>query len=248
MAIEVSHKALYNQGMSARCNICFRAEEFCLCKYTKPFDPGIKFIFLMHPKEYKKQRTGTGRISKNTLIDSEILVGIDFTQNKRLLTLLEDPQYYPVLLYPGKDAWNSKKEGFREEVGNRKILAIIIDATWFCSKKVIEHSPNLLKLPKITFYGDYRSIFTFKKEPRPECVSTIETCYYLIKELQEINLASSADPEPLMDVFKQMIKDQIRAENERIQGLRPNSHANDWKYTTERKMPDFLEDKAPSEK
>ena len=225
--------------MSERCFKCFKPKSVCLCKYAKELDTNVKFVFLMHPKEYKKQRTGTGRISKNTLIDSEILVGIDFTQNTRLLKLLSDPQYFPVLLYPGSDAWTSRKEGFKEQVENRKILAIIIDATWFCSKKVIEHSPNLLELPKLSFSGEYRSIFTFKKEPRPECISTIETCYYLIKELQEINLASDADPEPLMDVFKQMIKDQIRAENERIQGLRPNTHANDWKYTTERKMPDF---------
>ena len=36
-----------------------------------------------------------------------------------------------------------------------------------------------------------------------------------------------------------MIKDHIQAENERIAGLRPNTHANDWKYRTQRPMPDF---------
>ena len=226
--------------MCARCNRCFRSGEFCLCNHIKEFDPGIKFVFLMHPKEYKKQRTGTGRLAKNTLIDSEILVGLDFTENTRLKALLNDPQYFPVLLYPGEDAWTASKEGFKETVGNRKLLALIIDATWFCSRKVIEHSPNLLELPKLSFSGSYRSIFTFKHEPRPEYISTIETCYYLIKELQPSGLASAADPEPLMDVFKQMIKDQIRAENERIQGLRPNTHPNDYKYKTIREIPDYL--------
>ena len=85
----------------------------------------------------------------------------------------------------------------------KKLLAIIIDATWFCSRKVIQHSPNLLELPKFTFAGEYRSIFTFKKEPKPECVSTIETCYYLIKEMQDSGLVDkNINPEPLMDVFK----------------------------------------------
>ena len=120
------------------------------------------------------------------------------------------------------------------------MLAIIIDATWFCSRKVIQHSPFLLDLPKLSFAGEYRSIFTFKREPKPECVSTIETCYYLIKELQSAGLAEkSADPEPLMTVFKQMITDQLRAENERIAGIRPKTHPKDWKYTRTREIPDF---------
>ena len=77
------------------------------------------------------------------------------------------------------------KEGFKEEIGNRKLLVLILDATWFCSKKMIEHNDFLLKLPRVSFYKDYRSIFTFKHEPRPEYISTIESCYYFIKELQE---------------------------------------------------------------
>lgn len=196
----------------------------------------------MHPKEAKKQKTGTGRLAKLTLIDSEILVGLDFSNNQRLKELLSNPEYFPVLLYPAENAWNSKKDGFKEIVGNKKLLAIIIDATWFCSRKILEHNPNLLNLPKLSFSGNYRSIFTFKREPRPECVSTIETCYYLIKELQPIALATDENPEPLMNVFKRMIKDQLRAENERIQGLRPNTHEKDKKYSTKREIPSYLEE------
>lgn len=197
-------------------------------------------MLLMHPKEVKKNRTGTGWITRISLKDCEILEGLDFSKNKRLNELLTDSRYYPVLLYPGEDAWNAEKPGFKEEINGRIVLAIIIDATWFCSRKIIQRNPDLLKLPKITFAGEYRSIFTFKKEPRPECVSTIETCYYLIKEFQKIGLANQdADPEPLMNVFKQMIKNQIRAENERILGLRPDIHGCDAKYTKLKEIPNF---------
>ena len=195
----------------------------------------------MHPKEVKKNHTGTGWITRASLKDCEIVEGLDFSNSTRLNKMLNDPQYFPVLLYPGEDAWNAKKEGFSEKVNGRTILAIIIDATWFCSRKIIEHNPELLKLPKLSFYGEYRSIFTFKKEPRPECVSTIETCYYLIKELQTTGLANKeCNPEPLMTVFKEMIKNQLRAENERILGLRPDIHHCDGKYTEIKEIPDFL--------
>lgn len=224
------------------CYTCFRPVENCFCKFVPPFDCGVKFVFLMHPKEAKKQRTGTGRIAHAGLMDSEILMGIDFTKNTRLCQLLADPQYYPVLMYPGEDAWTAKKEGFKEAIGNKKLLAIIIDSTWFCSKKMIRLSTNIMSLPKVSFYGDYRSIFTFKKEPSPEYISTIESCYYFIKELQANGITDkNCNPECLMTAFKEMIKFQLQKENDRIDGKIPNTHASDFKYTKKKEIPDFLE-------
>lgn len=226
--------------MSERCYKCFKPASVCLCKYTEELDTGIKFVFLMHPKEAKRQRTGTGNLSHISLKDSEIIVGLDFAENKRLQELLKDPQYFPVMMYPGEEAWNAKKEGFAEVLNGRKLLVLILDATWFCSKKMIDHNPFLLEMPRLSFYGEYRSIFTFKHEPKPECVSTIESCYYLIKELQSVNLVSeNINPEPLMNVFKEMIKLQLTAENERILGIRPNSHHYDGVYKTLKEVPDF---------
>lgn len=223
------------------CFKCLRPLDNCFCKFLPPFDPGIKFIFLMHPKEAKRQRTGTGRIAHAGLVDSEILVGIDFTKNERLCQLLADPQYYPVLLYPGEDAWNAKKTGFKEEIGDRKLLAIIIDSTWFCSKKMIRLSTNIMALPKLSFYGSYKSIFTFKKEPSEECVSTIETCYYLIKEMQSAEIVDkNINPENLMKAFKEMIKFQLQKENDRIDGKLPNTHATDYKYSVKKVIPDCV--------
>ena len=226
--------------MSERCYKCFKPASNCLCRFTKELDPGVKFVFLMHPKEAKRNRTGTGQLAHISLKDSEIIQGLDFSQNTRLQELLHDPKYFPMMMYPGEEAWNAKKEGFKETVGDRIPLIIILDATWFCAKKMIEHNPFLLEYPRLSFFGDYRSIFTFKHEPRPEYISTIESCYYMIKELQTCDLAdTSVDPEPLMNVFKEMIKFQLTAENERIMGLRPSTHHYDEKYTKLREIPEF---------
>lgn len=227
--------------MSERCFNCFKPTSACLCKYTQKLDTGIKFIFLMHPKEFKRQRTGTGNLSHISLKDSEIIVGLDFSKNEYFQNLLNNSKYFPVLMYPGEDALNAKSENFTQILGEKTLLVIILDATWFCAKKMIEHNPFLLNLPKLSFYGDYRSIFTFKHEPKPECVSTIESCYYLIKELQSVNLVDkNLNPEPLMNVFKQMIKLQLQAENERILGIRPNTHNYDGKHKKLKNIPDFI--------
>lgn len=232
--------------MAQRCLKCFRPISHCLCEYAKPeIDSGIKFIFLMHPKEAKHQRTGTGRLSHIALKDSEIIVGLDFSKNEYFLSLINDNKYFPVLMYPGDDAWTARRAGFKEAAEGRQLLVIIIDATWFCSRKIIEHNQFLLELPRVSFYGEYRSIFTFKREPRPEYISTIETCYYFIKELQSLNsgeLVKDCDPEPLMNVFKAMIKDQIQCENDRIAGKLPDVYAHDWKYKDKkpREIPDVI--------
>lgn len=226
--------------MSERCFRCFKPLNSCLCKYTKEIDPGVKFVFLMHPKEFRRQRTGTGMLSHISLKDSEIIVGLDFAENERFQSLIKDPQYFPLIMFPGEDAWTVKKEGFKESIGNKKLLVIILDATWFCAKKMIEHNPFFLELPRVSFSGEYRSIFTFKREPKPEYISTIECCYYLIKELQTVDIVDkSIEPEPLMNVFKEMIKFQLTAENERILGIRPNTHNYDGKYNHMKEIPTF---------
>lgn len=226
--------------MSERCYRCFKPESTCLCKYTKELDTGVKFVLLMHTKEAKRQRTGTGNIAHISLKDSEIIVGLEFGHNERLQELLHDPKYFPVMMYPGEEAWTAKREGFKETIGNRTLLVLILDATWFCAKKIIDHNPFLLDLPRVSFYGDYRSIFTFKHEPKPEYISTIESCYYFIKELQANGMVNpEINPEPMMDAFKQMIRFQLQAENERILGLRPNTHGYDTKYHKLKEIPTF---------
>ena len=226
--------------MSERCYKCFKPASNCLCRFTRELAPGVKFVFLMHPKEAKRNRTGTGQLAHISLKDSEIIQGLDFSRNESLQKLLRDPKYFPMMMYPGKEAWNAKKEGFKEAVGDRIPLIIILDATWFCAKKMIDHNPFLLDYPRLSFFGDYRSIFTFKHEPKPEYISTIESCYYMIKELQTCGLANAdVNPEPLMDVFKEMIKFQLTAENERIMGLRPSTHNYDAKYNKLRIIPTF---------
>lgn len=234
---------LYYQRMSERCLNCFRPVDYCLCKYIQPVDTGIKFVFLMHPKEAKHQRTGTGRLAHCALTCSEILIGLNFSGNSRLEQLLHDDRYFPVLLYPGAAAWTAADPDFKKKLGTRKLLVLVIDATWFCSRKIIEHNPELLELPQISFSGNYRSEFTFKREPRPEYISTIESCYYLVKELQNAAIAKpDADPGCLMTAFRHMIKDQLQAENERIAGKRPGTHGYDWKYKTKKTIPAAIDD------
>ena len=223
--------------MADKCLKCFRPLSTCYCSDIVPVKTGVKFVFLMHPKEAYHQHTGTGRLACLSLPDSEIIVGIDFSENNRLNTLLRDEKYEPMVLYPGDDAITAKNPRLEQKQKEGKILlVIVVDATWFFAKKMLRLSPNVRCLPKISFEGSYRSQFGFKKQPAPECVSTIESCYYLIKEMQSAGIVDkSVDTEPLMNVFKKMVDFQIKAEEDRLATGIPGNHAYDARRDSNRK-------------
>ncbi|MBO4439373.1 MAG: DTW domain-containing protein [Spirochaetaceae bacterium] len=212
----------------SRCMKCFRSAKTCYCKYIEPFDSGVKFVFLMHPKEAFKQRTGTGRLAHLTLENSEILIGVDFTENKRLNALLNDKSYVPLLLYPGEDAWSAQTESegqaLKEMLGDKTLLVIVVDATWFFAKKILRLSKNIQHLQKISFRAGYKSQFQFKTQPEEECLSTIESCYYLINELKGAGICKDVSAEPLMNIFKRMVAFQLESQKERERSGEPDRY------------------------
>jgi len=56
-----------------------------MCKHTiEPLKTNTKFVILMHPKEFKKTKNGTGHLTNNSLENCELHIGIDFTHNDRI--------------------------------------------------------------------------------------------------------------------------------------------------------------------
>lgn len=193
--------------MSDKCYKCFRPIKTCYCRDIEPFDPGIKFVILMHPQEAYKQKTGTGRLTNLTLIDSEIIIADTFDNNKKAQGLISDSSYYSMVLYPGDDVHYTETYNFDLEMKNKKLLIFLIDATWTLARKMMSRSPSLQKLPKLSFSGEYRSNFDIKKQPANYCLSTIESSYYLIKELQSAGVCDkNIDPKGLITILNKMVE------------------------------------------
>ena len=196
--------------MSEKCLKFFRPLKTCYCKYIKPIDPGVKFVFLMHPIEAYKQKTGTGRLASLTLTGSEIIIDKTFDNNKKTQNLISDPEYYPMILYPGKDAFPAETFNFMDNIKKKKLLVFLIDGTWLQARKMMYRSPSLQKLPKISFSREYRSRFTIKTQPADFCLSTIESSCYLIRELQKSGVCRpEADTNSLLSIFDRMVQFQI---------------------------------------
>ncbi len=180
----------------------------CICKHVNTLQTKTRFIILMHPKEYKKERNGTGRMTKLQLENSEIIVGVDFTNNKRVNELLENSASF--LLYPGTDSFNLSTEKSTEVnsfIGDNANI-FILDGTWPCARKMIKLSKNLHHLKRVSFDNTIKSIFIIKQQPQPLCLSTIESVYTVLNLLKKGDVEQCETKDFLLP-FEKMIASQV---------------------------------------
>lgn len=205
------------------CLICRRRLRTCVCEFLKPFSTDSRFLILMHPMEFKKEKVGTGRFSHLILKNSEILVDVGFDENKRFQELLNDRDYESFLLYPGDRVINlSQEEVGTENLGVGKKQFIVIDGTWPCAKKMMKLSTSLHGLPRVSFTSQRQSEFKVKHQPLPGCLSTVESLHQVLLELNRLKLEdTNAQEENLMEVFQKSVEMQITlAQDPARQGYR----------------------------
>jgi len=187
-----------------------RPSSSCICKHVRPIQTNTRFIILMHPKEYKKEKNGTGHITRLQLENSEIIVGIDFSNNARVNEILNDETINSFLLYPGRDNFNlstSNSIGINSFMGNEPYL-FILDGTWPCARKMLKLSMNLQKLKRVSFDNRIKSKFIIKQQPASLCLSTIESVYTVLNLLKEGNL-EQCDTKDFLLPFEKMIEYQV---------------------------------------
>ena len=123
------------------CYACHRPLSACVCAHLRPVETAVRFVILIHPKEERKIKNNTGRITHLSLPNSELITGVDFSGNDRVNHLIGDPANACFLLYPGEESVKLDEEplGFP---GKKKVI-FVLDATWQCSRKMLKSSPNL---------------------------------------------------------------------------------------------------------
>lgn len=196
------------QKFREMCLDCRQPEFNCYCDHVKSFDPGVKFVILTHPIEVRR-RIATGRMSHLCLKNSELLVGHDYSKNQKVNAILENPDLHSVILYPGRQALNISKWSGEEKrnlvPSNKKLAIFVIDGTWNTARKMMHLSKNLKNLPQICFTPERLSTFRVRKQPAPECVSTIEAIHQCIELLGTEN----REHDKLLDVFDQLVEQQL---------------------------------------
>jgi len=190
------------------CFRCYRIQKNCLCQEIISFTPETELIILMHPMEAKKEKMGTGRITKAFLSNSHLIIGIDFTNDLILNKLLADKNYEHYLIYPGEKSINLSKEISETplKTTKKKNRFIVIDGTWPCAKKMMKLSINLHSLPRVSFEVEKESLFDIKEQPAKYCLSTIESVHkiYDLLETHQIENLKGAHHQ-MLQAFKKLV-------------------------------------------
>ena len=195
------------------CYKCYRPQQLCWCGQVTPMHTRTKFVFLMHPYENRQIKLNTGRLTHLCLADSELYVGETFDEHQAVQALIQDPENYPVLLYPGKGARDLSKGELRaSDFSDRRLVVFLLDATWRLARPMLRFSESLQQLPKIMFSNASPSRYVIKRQPEAGCLSTLEATHELLLELDRCGLDDYSMPEQLLTHFMEMQAFQLKCE------------------------------------
>lgn len=196
------------------CAVCVQPDFCCYCSHVRTFDPLINFVILIHPVEVKR-RIATGRMSHLCLRGSYLIQGQDYTHNPLVNSLINDNDYHSMILYPGATSQNVTDMSENQKMAlvpkTKKLRIFVIDGTWATARKMTRQSENLKTLPRICFSPPSPSNFRVRKQPKPNCYSTIEAIHHTIELLgasQHFDVEKRTH-DRLLTVFNHMVERQL---------------------------------------
>lgn len=160
----------------------------------------------MHPKEFKKVKNNTGFFTHLSLSNSELFIGVDFSEHKRINEILTTHESY--ILFPSSGAINLSEQNPKAVHESSKEMAIfILDSTWACTNKMLQESANLRELPHLSFTTQRTSQYQIKEQPQSNYLSTIESTLVVLEELHkhEIENIQTKEFDAFLNPFFEMI-------------------------------------------
>ena len=194
------------------CYSCYRPASSCMCQYITPIETKTRFIILMHPKEFRKTKNGTGHFTNLSLGNCEIHIGVDFSQNDAVNAIIDDQKNSCYVLYPSEKSINLNESAIGNK--NKNTVLFLIDSTWPCSRSILAHSANIASLAKVSFTHTKVSNFTFKQQPQDHCLSTMESTLCVLELLNQHQLETLEQKslDTFLLPFEKMVSYQVSCE------------------------------------
>jgi DTW domain-containing protein YfiP len=173
----------------------------------------------MHPKEFKKVKNNTGHFTHQSLKNSELFIGIDFSQNNRINEIIETYNCY--ILFPSEEAIELNTTNVFEKESKKASAIFIIDSTWSCTKKMFTLSKNLHHLKHLSFRTDKTSEYSIKVQPKSNYLSTIESSLVVLELLNKKGVEDI--PQDNLDGFLAPFYNMIKYQQKLIQNPLSNA-------------------------
>ena len=199
----------------AVCWTCRRAQARCYCERVVPFDPGLDFLILVHPREARNP-VGTARIAHRFLASSTWLEspGRSLDANRSLQHWLELREGRVGVLYPGPRALDLSEwrlshcpSGESSQSGDR-LGVVVLDGTWSQARQMMRQSGKLQALPQISFQTHRRSAYEIREQPRAVCLSSLEAIHEMLAQFGGAAVREGAH-DRMLQTFLDMVAFQV---------------------------------------
>lgn len=189
--LKLSTREFKARGASLkRCPACLLGESKCICG-SEPVPGEIAVCMLMYHAEYFKP-SNTGQLICDLVADNFAFRWERTECDPKLIALLSDPQWYPVIIFP-HDNVEEKRQLTElpnlEARGGRRPLFVFLDGTWRQAKKMFIKSPYLQDLPVLQVNDAERGDYQLREAYHDHHLSTVEVAVALFKENAEVDLA-----------------------------------------------------------
>lgn len=186
------------------CYRCDKPASMCLCSRLTPIRNTVGVHVLQHPRE-RRHPIGTARLLRLGLADVRVhALGLS---GRSAVTAPVDLPGGAGLLYPSADA----RDLATLAVDERPSHLVVIDGTWAQAHRLFRDNPWISALPRYRLPAREGSRYRIRAEPRPECLSTVESVVAALRILQP----DLRGTETLVSAFDAMIDDQIEAASRR---------------------------------
>ena len=177
------------------CSSCLKVPELCLCDSITAHDNRLHVAVLQHPQEPDKH-LGSAKLACLQLKNSSLKVALSVSNLNQVTGFDVNPKEWAVLFlgsqYKFRELqeraeksevyfFNQKDEEVPVPLESIKGI-LILDGTWAQAKTLWWRNAWLLKCWRIVIQPRQHSLYgKLRKEPRSECLSTIESIAYTLE-------------------------------------------------------------------
>ena len=173
----------------SRCEACLLSEHLCICDNLQVAEDCQSAVCLLmyHNESFKP--SNTGRLIADVVPDNHAFRWDRTEPDEALLSLLKDPSYQPIVVFPADSAEPERVITKVERIESKKPLFIFLDGTWREAKKMFRKSEYLDAFPVLSVSPDSLSDYKLRVAPHAHQLGTAEVACVVLAEAGESSAA-----------------------------------------------------------
>jgi DTW domain-containing protein YfiP len=187
-----------------RCSQCRLLPSHCMCA-LRPVVPTRAGVCLLMADMETLKPSNTGWLIADVVPDTHAFAWARTETDPALLALLADPQWQPLVVFPGEYAAPErvvhKLDGLCADPtqAERRPLFILLDGTWSEARKMFGKSPYLDALPVLSLEPERASVYSLRRSRRDDHFCTSEVAALCLSLSGDVRAAQTLDA--YLDVF-----------------------------------------------